>query len=185
MSETPQTKAELMAQLAAGWQRLDEWLRSLSDAQLTACTAPGGWSIRDHVAHLMVYEQGMVALLRCEPRWEAMQLSVKFVRDSESFDEINAVLYEQHHARPASEVLAAQRDVHQELLQVLAGLTDEDLFRPYAAYQPQDPEANQHDPVLRWLTGNTYEHYAEHLPWMEELLTQQMKSQVEHVESKE
>ena len=183
MSETPQTKADLMAQLAAGWQRLDERLCSLSEAQLTACTAPGEWSIKDHVAHLMVYERGMVALLRHEPRWAAMQLSLKFVRDSESFDEINAVLYEHYHARSASEVLAALRDVHQELLQALAGLTDEDLFRPYAAYQPQDPEANGHDPVLGWLVGNTYGHYAEHLPWMEELLAQQMRSQVEPAEA--
>ena len=63
MSETPQTKAELMAQLAAGWQRMDERLRSLNAAQLTACTAPGEWSIKDHIAHLMIYERGMVALL--------------------------------------------------------------------------------------------------------------------------
>ena len=98
MSDMPQTKAELMAQLATGWQRLDERLQSLSNAQLTACAAPGEWSIKDHIAHLMVYERGMVALLRHEPRWAAMQLSVKFVRDSESFDEINAVLYEHYHA---------------------------------------------------------------------------------------
>ena len=183
MSDMPQTKAELMAQLATGWQRLDERLQSLSNAQLTACAAPGEWSIKDHIAHLMVYERGMVALLRHEPRWAAMQLSVKFVRDSESFDEINAVLYEHYHARPAPEVLAALRDVHQELLQALAGLTDEDLFKPYAAYQPQDPGVNAHDPVLGWLIGNTYEHYAEHLPWMEELLAQQTKSQVERAEA--
>ena len=183
MSETPQTKAELMAQLATGWQRLDEQLRSLSEAQLTACTAPGEWSIKDHIAHLMVYERGMVALLHHEPRWAAMQLSLKFVRDSASFDEINAVLYEHYRARPAPEVLAALRDVHQELLQALAGLTDEDLFKPYAAYQPQDPEANDHDPVLGWLIGNTYAHYAEHLPWMEDLLAQQMTNQAERAEA--
>ena len=176
MAEIPQTKAELMTQLAAGRQLLEERLRSSSDAQLTAQCAPGEWSIKDHVAHLMVYEQGMAALLRCEPRWAAMQLSVKFVRDSTSFDEINAILYEHHRDRPASEILVALRDVHQELLRALAGLTDEDLFKPYAAYQPHDPEANERDPVLGWIMGNTYEHYAEHLPWIEELLAQEMKS---------
>ncbi len=133
MSDVPQTKVELIERIEAGYAAIENRLAPLSDTQLTTCTAPGEWSIKDHVAHLMIYERGMVALLRHEPRWAAMQLSMKFVRDSESFDEINAVLYEHYCARPASEVLAALRDVHQELLQVLAGLMDEDLFKPYAA----------------------------------------------------
>ena len=173
MSESPRTKADLMAQLTAGWQTLEDRLRTLSEAQLTARRTPNEWSIKDHLAHLMAYELGMAALLRREPRWAAMQLDAKFARDSESFDEINAVLYERHADRSAPEVLTDLRDAHQQLLQALTNLTDDDLLKPYAAYQPHDPEANEQDPVLGWIIGNTYEHYAEHLPWMEELLAQQ------------
>jgi hypothetical protein len=74
MNESPQSKAELISELTAGWQMLEDRLSSLSETQLTARRAPSEWTIKDHVAHLMAYEQGIVALLRREPRWEAMQL---------------------------------------------------------------------------------------------------------------
>lgn len=173
MNESPQTKAELIAELTAGWQMLEDHWRALSEAQLTTPRVPGDWAIKDHVAHLMVYEHGIVALLRHEPRWAAMQLDVQFVRAAQSFDELNAVLYAHDKDRSAADILAAYRATHQNLLDVLADLTDEDLFRPYIHYQPDDHSPNEQEPVMRWIVGNTYGHYAEHFPWMEELLAQQ------------
>ena len=173
MNESPQTKAELIAELSAGWQMLEDRLRALSEVQLTTPPAPGEWSIKDHVAHLMVYEHGIVALLRHKPRWEAMQLDRQFVRAAESFDELNAVLYEHHKDRSAADILAAYRATHQHLLDALADLTDEDLFKPYIHYQPDDHSPSEQEPVIRWIVGNTYGHYDEHFPWMEQLMTQQ------------
>ena len=173
MNESPQTKAELIAELTAGWQMLEDRLHSLSESQLMARRAPGEWSIKDHVAHLMAYEQGIVALLRREPRWAAMNLDAQFVREAESFDALNAVLYERDKNRSVADILAAYRATHQSLLDTLADLADEDLFKPYIHYQPDDHGPNEHEPVIRWIVGNTYGHYDEHLPWLEELLAQQ------------
>ncbi|MBI5566504.1 MAG: ClbS/DfsB family four-helix bundle protein [Chloroflexi bacterium] len=173
MNESPQTKAELIAELTAGWQLLEDRLHSLSEVQLTVRRAPGEWSIKDHVAHLMAYELGMVAMLRHESRWAAMQLDEKFVHEATSFDALNAVLYEHHKERPAPAVLTIWRDTHQHLMAALADLTDDDLLKPYTFYQPLDPVKDGQNPVIDWIAGNTYGHYAEHLPWLEELLAQQ------------
>ncbi len=174
MSNMPQSKAELIEQVEIGYAALEDRLGHLSDAQLSARRTSTEWSIKDHVAHLAAYVYGMAALLRREPRWAAMQLSEKLVRDSQSDDEINAVIYQQYKDCSTSEVRAAFRDAHQQMLNALKNLTDADLFKTYAYYQPHDPDANNKDPVLGWIVGNTYEHYAEHRPWMEELLAQQI-----------
>ncbi len=176
MTDRPQTKAELLERLEVGYRALDEWNCRLNDAQFLARQASTDWSIKDHIAHLAAYEAGIAALLRRQPRWAAMGLDEKLVRDSESFDDINAALYLLHKDRTTAEVLTAFHDAHQQLLAALEQLTDAELFKPYADYQPHDPAANPVDPVLGWIIGNTYEHYAEHRPWVEELLARQVVS---------
>ena len=56
------------------------------------------------------------------------------------------------------------------MLTTLAGLSDEDLFKTYSYYQPDEPGDDSGDPILNWIMGNTYEHYAEHQAWIEALL---------------
>jgi hypothetical protein len=176
MADRPQTKAELIERLEGGYRAFEEWLSQLTDAQFSARHSSTDWSIKDHIAHLAAYEAGMAALLRRQPRWAAMGLDEKFVRDSESFDDINATLNLLDKDRTSAEVLVAFRDAHQQLMAALEKLTDAELLMSYAHYQPHDPDANQVDPVLGWIVGNTYEHYAEHQPWIEELLAQQAVS---------
>ena len=50
------------------------------------------------------------------------------------------------------------------LVAVLGGLSDDDLQKPYSHYQPTDPDERR--PVVGWVAGNTYEHYAEHIDWI-------------------
>ncbi|MBC8098629.1 MAG: hypothetical protein H7Y11_04245 [Armatimonadetes bacterium] len=47
------------------------------------------------------------------------------------------------------------------------GLTDADLMRPYQYYAT---DSTREDPVIRWIVGDTFEHYAEHLPWMQAIV---------------
>src|SRR5688572_25512497 len=69
----PTTKAELIDQLANGRKHLEELIASLSEDQLMRYGSDG-WSVKDHLAHLAMWEVGMAALLRKQPRWEAMGL---------------------------------------------------------------------------------------------------------------
>jgi len=60
------------------------------------------------------------------------------------------------------------RDSHEQLSIALGELTDADLEKPYSHYQPSDPDDKR--PVLGWVAGNTYEHYAEHVDWINQLI---------------
>jgi hypothetical protein len=84
------------------------------------------------------------------------------------FDAMNAVIQQQHRAKPLDEVLAAFRAAHKHLLEKLETMSDDDLQRPYNTYQP-DPK--RVDPVINWIIGDTYAHYAEHQPWIAAIVT--------------
>jgi len=49
-------------------------------------------------------------------------------------------------------------------------MSDADLRRSYNHYQPNDPRDPGDDrPVADWVAGNTYEHYAEHIRYIQEI----------------
>src|SRR5207249_3693099 len=55
--------------------------------------------------------------------------------------------------------------------QRLGEMSDADLRRSYNHYQPNDPrDPNDDRPVVEWVGGNTYEHYAEHIGWIDQLV---------------
>jgi hypothetical protein len=58
-------------------------------------------------------------------------------------------------------------ETHTRLVTIISALPDEDLSRPITFLQPDDPDER---PVLRKIIGDTYEHYAEHLPWIEAII---------------
>ena len=61
------------------------------------------------------------------------------------------------------DVLSALRTAQADLREVISGMDDEDLGRPYSHFQPET-EPYLPDPVVGWITGNTFEHVEDHLP---------------------
>ncbi|MEA4908456.1 MAG: ClbS/DfsB family four-helix bundle protein [Chloroflexi bacterium] len=167
---SPKNKQELLDWIRAGRERLEGMLAGLSEAQMVM-PGPEGWSIKDHVAHLTAWELSMVALLQSRPRYAAMGVPAELAAAG-NVDAINNVLFETQKSRPLPEVLADFRRTHQELLAALVRMSDEDLFRPYRYYQPEASGDNAGQPVVLWLAGDTYEHYAEHLEWMQAIIDQ-------------
>ena len=60
------------------------------------------------------------------------------------------------------------RESHAALMVALGKLSDADLQKPYSHFQPTD--SKQKRPVIGWVAGNTYEHYAEHIGWIDHLV---------------
>jgi hypothetical protein len=52
------------------------------------------------------------------------------------------------------------------MLVKLRGMTIEALNRPYSYYQPHEARDDADKPFLRWVVGDTYEHYDEHCGWI-------------------
>ena len=81
------------------------------------------------------------------------------------FDVVNAGIYEAHRDRPLADVLAGFRESHEAMIKRLNEMSDADLARPYASYYADDrPDTDQ--AIVNWISGNTWEHDADHLVWI-------------------
>jgi len=156
------SKAELLAQIQQGWDELHDYLDTLSEAQLTTPSDAAGWTVKDHVMHLAVWEDGTNALLRGESRREQMDVD-EATWLSQEYDKINDVIYQQHKQKSLMDVRQTFAAVHERLLDKLNEMTDEDIQRPHKFYQPS---SSSERPIIAWISGSTFEHYAEHMPWL-------------------
>jgi hypothetical protein len=86
------------------------------------------------------------------------------------FDQANAGIQRRSQARPLDEVMADFQTTHAEVLTMLGDLTDADLLKPYSYFQPDKPGQEGDEPVIGWIIGNTYEHYQEHIDYIERLV---------------
>lgn len=166
---TQSDKAELMDRIERSWQELERTVSQFSEEQLTT-PGPDGWAIKDHLAHLAVWERSLVALLEGRDRAAAMGLADAAGLDE---DEVNRRLHLQHRDITASDARALLSRTHDEVRIALGKLSGADLQAPYRRYQPGDPGSREDEPVIHWVAGNTYEHADQHRGWMAELIQRQ------------
>jgi hypothetical protein len=148
------------------WQQLNTLVESLGPHGL-AMTGADGWAVKDHLVHLAAWEHSLIALLEGADRRTAMGVA----GEAEDTDSINAAVWSLHQSKTPEQALAYFRDTHAVLVELLGKMSDADLQLSYNHYQPDDPRNTDDDrPVRDWVAGNTYEHYAEHTEWINQVL---------------
>ena len=163
------TKAELLAEIEHTWASLNAALDHLTEAQMTALKDAQGWSVKDHLIHLTAWERSVVFFLQGKPRHAGLGVEeALYLKGSD--DAINAIVFQQCKDLPLVEALAQFRDVHQQLLRLLASLTDADLQKPYRHYLPDEPRDGEGPPAINVIYGNSARHFAEHVVWIEALV---------------
>ena len=154
------------------WNELNHLVESLGPIGLTM-TGPDGWAVKDHLVHVAAWEHSLLALLDGSDRAAAMGVGPEV---SET-DSINAAVWSLHREKTPEQALAYFRQAHALLMKLLGGMSDADLKLPYNHYQPHDPRDPSDDrPALDWVAGNTYEHYAEHMGWINQLMSESSPS---------
>lgn len=162
------TISNLLSRMDAGWDELQAFIKPLSEEAMTVSVDAAGWTVKDHLIHLAIWEGSMIALLNHQPRYEALGVDYDlFV--SGDHDAVNAIIQQQHKDKSPEQVLAELEQTHTRMLQKIQSLTDADIALPYQHYAP---DADRDAPVVYWIVGNTSEHYAEHTPWMMAILEQ-------------
>jgi Protein of unknown function (DUF1706) len=92
----------------------------------------------------------------------------------EGTDAINEEVRKVHAKDTPEEALSYFRDSHTQMVAALEKLSDADLQKPYSAFQPSEPDEKR--PAVAWVAGNTYEHYAEHIAWINQLIKESSAS---------
>jgi uncharacterized protein (TIGR03083 family) len=155
-----------MSRIEAGWKQLGELVKQVEDAAGLNRVGADGWTVKDHLAHIAAWEHSLLALLEGRDRSGAMGLNEPL----EEIDSINEAIRKLHETDSPEEALGYFRDSHARLIAALARLDDADLQEPYSHYQPKDSDEKR--PVVGWVAGNTYEHYAEHVDWINHLINE-------------
>lgn len=168
LEAAPRTTEALLGHVDRAWTQLQQTLAELRADDWTEVRDSNGWTIKDHLAHITAWEQSLLALLKGRDRTAAQGLG-DVNTDDLDVDAVNALIRERNGNRTLDEVRSAFQRSHADVRAAISALSDDDLKKPYAHYQPNDPEARQ-DPVVGWIIGNTVEHYWEHNGWIRQLL---------------
>jgi hypothetical protein len=148
-------KDELLASMESGYNSFDQAISPLSETQLTTPGANGDWSIKDIVAHIVAWQHVLLCRLQAVARHETPE--GKFHLDEKDIDDINARFYDENRNRPPAEVLEDFRATYHAIVAQVQSLPDDDLFEAGRLTWMQGSA------LWRYVAGDTYEHYDEHL----------------------
>lgn len=166
MAEQPvTTKAELLADIEQAWTALNEALDRLTQVEQTGPKDAQGWTVKDHLFHLAAWERSVIFMLQGKPRHAGLGVEEDLYL-SKDYDRINAEIFRQHREEALDETVTLLNGTHQQMLDLLQGLTDEDLHRPYRYYLPDEPGEGDGPPALNLIYADTTDHFAEHLEWI-------------------
>ena len=157
------TKDELLATSKRERAQLVEVVEGLDDVRIAAPGLDGAWSVKDHLSHIAAWERMVVAhLVDGSDAAVAGMDAASYA--AATLDELNDQLYRLHRDRTAVQVRGEFDAAHESILSYLQRMPEERLSAPY-----WDDQAGGKT-VLDKLTGDTYEHYAEHAEWIHEMI---------------
>lgn len=177
--DIPRTKQPILDRFQRACSAFDEALAKLSDEQLLARPAGGGWSARDVLAHVSADNRWFGAQLQAcaedrlpgalesygtdEPPPPGADLSTQ--------DGRNAAQHERNRGKALEEIRREHAEYRARLLELIRALPDAEFERDYAiadnghiGWVRPATESEQGFPLWRWLQGNTWHHYEDHLP---------------------
>lgn len=164
---TMSTQAELTRAIEAAWAELQAFVAGLTEKQVWL-QDDHGWTIKDHLTHLAVWEDSVAVLFRGGRRHEALGIDEATYAKA-SFDEINEVIKDRQKHMSLREVTAQLGQVQGALMARVRSLSDADLDRTVRDFFPQAPRSDDRR-MIDFLHENTAAHSSEHLPWMQALL---------------
>jgi len=162
----PTTAAALVVRVQAAFDRFLQAIADLHADELLVPRLPGGWSVKDVLAHLAWWDQWLLYIFALKarpiPAHRPPPLFDEIPTDGQWADRMNARVYEFNRTRGLSEIQAEFEAARQGVLQLVQSLSDADIFAAdglsVVLGQPAAP-----------LLLGIYEHYEEHAHAIEAL----------------
>jgi hypothetical protein len=166
--EEKMTKSRLIEEIQLEHQRLEKTLSMISEEQMLLPDVIDGWTVKDILAHITVWEQRMIRWLE-----QAVRCDVpKMLPDGMTWDDLdqwNEQTYQKHRLRPLNEVLTEFEQIYPQALKAAQEVSEQDLV------DPDRFDWRNGDPLWVMVAANTFWHYTEHEEsirvWLEGLST--------------
>jgi hypothetical protein len=168
-------KQHILAALSEEYNRWEELLAGLSEAQITTAHRPSSWSIKDDITHLWAWQQRSIARLDAArlnreptfPKWPAA-----IDPDSEdATDQINAWIYESNQNQSWSQIHQNWSEGFRRFLAGAEAIAEKELLDsgryPWLNAQP-----------LAFVLIASYDHHHEHLEKVIAWLREQENGQI-------
>lgn len=168
--EGAKTKAVLIKAIEKEWNSINQLLQGLTEKQWLSIKNTDGWTIKDHIAHLSVWTNYVIALLKDQPRHIALGISEEIYHNLEDIDEINEVIFQGYKNVPLSQIRSAFHAKHAELIQLIAPLSDEDVNKTYIEYATHLPEDMTFS-YFHTIYDDIVNHFRDHKQWIEEMIS--------------
>jgi hypothetical protein len=164
MSDTTiSTQNELVEAIQSAWTQLESFLAGL-DVKDASMKDANGWTVRDHVTHIAVWEDSVAVLFRGGKRHEALGIDERLYAEA-SFDDMNDVIKRAQEHLTLAQAVGEMRRVHEALMDDVRRLSDAELGTTVRYHFPSAPQSDKRR-VIDFISENTAAHFEEHLPWM-------------------
>jgi hypothetical protein len=175
--DTPTTISALLDRIDAAHAEFESAIAAIPDERLLAPNTIGTWSVRDVMAHVGGDQRWMAGQLEAL-RDGTLPTSRSCYGDDlpppegdwSSQDARNAWQRERFGALSLDEVRSMAAEAHERLIAAIRSFTDEQLSDKLAianlgttAHIRPAKEGEHGWPLVEWIGGVTYRHYAEHL----------------------
>ena len=152
---TTDTATATLSRFDRVFSELEDTLKTLTPHDLTEIRDPAGWSAKDHVMHVALWEQAMLAKVDGRPRHQALGIDAS-TEGSEDWDGMNAMIFANTRHRSLADALQALRTTHTDTRARLTAAIAGTAGRAGAA-------------LLANLPGYI-DHYDQHRGWIVELV---------------
>ena len=157
--QTTTPKVELLKRMHAGRQELYATLDRIPEELMDEIALYDNWTIKDFIAHIGWWEQTTADRIAAWRRGEEVPPITQ-----DMIEAMNAHFLTRYHDMPLYEVRAMEASAFAALEHQVIEATDAEIFDPHRFPGRQSA-------LLDLIAGDSYEHYAEHLPdvlvWMQ------------------
>lgn len=123
----PTSKTDLLAAIEKERGALEAELEKLSTDQIVDSGTVGDWSVKDVLAHLIAWEQMCLTWYKAGLKDEIPDLPAVGFKWNET-PALNQHIYEKYRDVPLDEIMQQFHASHEEILGVIQGLSNDDLF---------------------------------------------------------
>jgi hypothetical protein len=164
--EIPTDADDVLENVHSARAEIEAIIDELSQEQMTEATDEGGWSIKDHLAHIAEWQWRGLAIIEGRTSWEALNISEDTYRN-QSIDEINQIIFERHKDETLPEVLTEFRKAQEKVVLTLEQMNEDDLAR-----EIPDSFGEKYRRVIDLVERNFSGHDRDHVEDIRELANQ-------------
>ena len=148
-------KPKLIEAITTGRRKFEDTLSQLDEDKMTLPGLESGWSVKDVLVHIQVWEARMVRWLGDSQRGEIPQMLPPGMT-WDDLDQMNEETYLENRDKPLTDVLAEFHQSFPQALDMVKGISEVDLI------DPDRFEWREGKPLWFIVAANTFWHYEEH-----------------------